>query len=1688
MTVATAVTRATGARPPKAAAPAAGLVSPEPNAAWQQISWRSGADSPGPTAAAGHGDGTIRRKCDCGPADCGCGGTESEVVRRSAGPTSPAGMEELDTGIHAKLTMTAPDHPDEAEADRHADAFVRRQARPAPPGMSSGSDDEDRVRRKARHGGRHEPAHALAGLSGSQGTALAPGVRQPFERFFESDLAHVRIHDGPPAARAAEAIGAHAFTRGSDVYFNHGRFAPGSTEGQRLLAHELAHTFQGTGAIRRDPKPASAPASADPSTDASLPAAEAVAEAVKRNDLAAVVDGLAGQSIQDLKIIRATVLRSGTRLEKWLLRPQERAAWGKLAGRIAAVAIAPVVPLAAPFVASGVQGAVGGNASDAQKGELGLRRLWPALSLMDQLEVYDEAHRELEQAQLDVIKGAKQADRDEAAKDPRLKTVYARMSPTEEYEARLLISPNQRYEAVCQLVDRAPGFIDEEDPVFTAILDLKPSERKALFNTTRVLAIRRMLSGAQFKILETIVRGTEAQAVLARLRLATEDRIDDKEGIQKAVARAKELIAEKRQLTLQLGALKESSEDRKTVEARIAEIGDLESLLKFTQKDGKIDPASFMGRLADASDPDEFGRFALSLGADPFETARQRILLAAGTVSIDAEAIERAIFAVQAPAVAGTETMLPKEREEAQTKANNTLRQKVLADPQVAAVMQRLRHQGPTGGMDVNRIEMAAQSTRLMELLSEFNAAVLRADWGNVFRLALVFSKEPVWKAALEDTKRGGVRAALNAYSRIPAKPRQIVDDIVATGRMPLQSVLEFTGDAEVLRIALGQLDEGTRGRLRLGYLLSRQGKTPADPQDAAALEDFRKIEALLRKKQAPLDIEKLGVRPAGAQDALDALLGGEPTADETGSPIGRYRAAAIMYHRQQERLGIGRGASEHFSETDETMVAAARAFGALWEQVKDRKELDEVTFSKLSALHERFLSRTQEWRQADNAAGEIAGMVAATVAGILVVVASGGAATPAVVALAAAAGAGSRVAARELFGGDYYDPVSEAGGRDAVLGAVDGALAVLGTALAARGAQMLGLGGHALTKGAARMGGELAEGVSQSFAKKVAGSAVEAALDGLFSGAVSEAAGAITDARTWRQGAWKGIVRVGEAALVGGTTGLVGGAVVGGALPVLARGAKAAWTGIFSQGAEQALARAGKSETLAAARMAARKGEYDEARRLFKELEGHLEGAQANALWRELGSLHPGTVRIEVPVELASGSHTLKLVETPTGPIFVLCSWCTKVRDLIDQVLADAERAGAAAERLKTLREKVGAIESSIAAKTASEDSKTMRQLLGILSEIDHLAPPRLPARAALADFSAIASDGTVAKRAHDLYPSYYEQLWDARREIFTSKKVQEDLNKWVQDEARSRALAQAQREIHPGGLDRDLGGGVKGIDPGGRGIYSLADEKIATLPPADAVRLRNLQSRMPATQGELAELCALRKRAAGGDLPLTPGTPEHMQARWDAYSGPPPLGDQSFQRWAAGHPSRMRNSKSGIAAEGRYATALEEAGIKEGVSGGVVRTPGGKTRQVDLIVDRGVEGRDLIQIKSGKESLTTQPRQSGGTRRGASSHSNKEALALDAELAAVPKGHKEAKTRVIWVFEQTPSGPLVAQARKSNVTVIIRVDDAAEKARAIANMRAAGMSKAEIASVQFVPGTVDDAVKYVAKHYGAK
>ncbi len=90
---------------------------------------------------------------------------------------------------------------------------------------------------------RSMPFGVQAALAGA-GHTLDAQTRGFFEPRLGIDLGDVRIHDDRRAATSARAMGARAYTVGSDIVFGAGEYEPATAEGRVLLAHELAHVRQ----------------------------------------------------------------------------------------------------------------------------------------------------------------------------------------------------------------------------------------------------------------------------------------------------------------------------------------------------------------------------------------------------------------------------------------------------------------------------------------------------------------------------------------------------------------------------------------------------------------------------------------------------------------------------------------------------------------------------------------------------------------------------------------------------------------------------------------------------------------------------------------------------------------------------------------------------------------------------------------------------------------------------------------------------------------------------------------------------------------------------------------------------------------------------------------------------------------------------------------------------------------------------------------------------------------------------------------------------------------------------------------------------------------------------------------------------------------------------------------------------
>lgn len=134
----------------------------------------------------------------------------------------------------ARVAAGGQHDPAEREADRFAERVTGLRPRPSGGIGPAGC---------AGCGNRALGRHLARGLS-SPGQGLPPGLRDRIGPTLGASLDDVRLHVDSEAAASARAVGARAYTLGPDVVFAGGAYTPGTAEGQRLLAHELAHVAQ----------------------------------------------------------------------------------------------------------------------------------------------------------------------------------------------------------------------------------------------------------------------------------------------------------------------------------------------------------------------------------------------------------------------------------------------------------------------------------------------------------------------------------------------------------------------------------------------------------------------------------------------------------------------------------------------------------------------------------------------------------------------------------------------------------------------------------------------------------------------------------------------------------------------------------------------------------------------------------------------------------------------------------------------------------------------------------------------------------------------------------------------------------------------------------------------------------------------------------------------------------------------------------------------------------------------------------------------------------------------------------------------------------------------------------------------------------------------------------------------------
>lgn len=184
-------------------------------------------------------------------------------------------------------------------------------------GKASTSGDKSQARPSTGHAvNRSAPASAsrtdhVMSLHGSMGNRAVRGIlgggtgagrtlessdRSFFESRFNHDFSRVRVHTDAPAAESARSQGASAYTVANHIVFDRGRYAPETTRGRLLLAHELAHVVQQQGGISA--AQGVQRSSAGPASDGCEREARSAAVAAVRGEAVSVCQRTGGATVQ----------------------------------------------------------------------------------------------------------------------------------------------------------------------------------------------------------------------------------------------------------------------------------------------------------------------------------------------------------------------------------------------------------------------------------------------------------------------------------------------------------------------------------------------------------------------------------------------------------------------------------------------------------------------------------------------------------------------------------------------------------------------------------------------------------------------------------------------------------------------------------------------------------------------------------------------------------------------------------------------------------------------------------------------------------------------------------------------------------------------------------------------------------------------------------------------------------------------------------------------------------------------------------------------------------------------------------------------------------------------------------------------------------------------------------------------
>ncbi len=156
---------------------------------------------------------------------------------------------------------------EEPELQKQADEEPEIQAQPAEEDEIQASTEPDGIQAMGGDGAVSPDFESKLSTAKSGGSPLPQSTISQVEPHVNADLSGVRVHTDSNAAQLNQSLGAQAFANQNHIFFNEGKYNPGTTAGDHLIAHEATHTVQQGASLKKKPVEEEAPDELQMATD-----------------------------------------------------------------------------------------------------------------------------------------------------------------------------------------------------------------------------------------------------------------------------------------------------------------------------------------------------------------------------------------------------------------------------------------------------------------------------------------------------------------------------------------------------------------------------------------------------------------------------------------------------------------------------------------------------------------------------------------------------------------------------------------------------------------------------------------------------------------------------------------------------------------------------------------------------------------------------------------------------------------------------------------------------------------------------------------------------------------------------------------------------------------------------------------------------------------------------------------------------------------------------------------------------------------------------------------------------------------------------------------------------------------------------------------------------------------------------